>query len=364
METLLLPSRAWAEVEFSGACLGDARRTARLVKASAALAEEPRGVLPGTFKTWGELKAVYRMVENAEVTYEKVIDPHFQRVRQACREAGEYLMIEDTTELNYWKHPETQGLGRVNASGGHALFTHSTLALRVEGWRAEEEPVVKVVGLFHQECWVRKGRARCGKESARRLFSRPRESQRWGRVFRTREGPGPAVRWTYLADREGDIYEVFATCKERGMEWIVRACHGRALVGEDILTFEKVAQRPVLGTFKLFLRARPGQKARTAHLEVRACSMTLRGPWRPGGWRGPWTVNVVEVKERNAPKGVGPLHWVLLTSWPCETFAEVLRVVKTYACRWLIEIHQSYCLHCHRFCEVDGFGLGVRSSAA
>jgi len=337
METLLLPSRAWAEAEFSGACLGDARRGRRLVDVSARLAEHPQGMLPRTFSGWGELKAAYRMLENEEVTYEKVIDPHGQRVRRACQEPGEYLMIEDTTELNYWKHPGTEGLGRVSASGGHALFVHSTLGLRAQEWDGEPSPRVKVVGLFHQECWVRKGRAHSRKESVRSVLSRPRESQRWARVFREKGGPGPGARWTFIADREGDIYEVFVTCEEGHMDWIVRACTPRALEGEDVSAFEKVGQSPVLGHFSLFLRARPGQKARTAHLEVRACPVVLRGPWRPGGRQCPRAMNVVEVKERDAPAGVEPVHWVLLTSWPCETFDEGLRVVRAYACRWLIE---------------------------
>ena len=48
-------------------------------------------------------------------------------------------------------------------------------------------------------------------------------------------------------------------------------------------------------------------------------------------------VNIVEAREVNAAEGDDPIHWVLLTSWPCRTEQEVLRVVKAYARRWLIE---------------------------
>jgi hypothetical protein len=51
--------------------------------------------------------------------------------------------------------------------------------------------------------------------------------------------------------------------------------------------------------------------------------------------RGLWAV---EVREVNAPEGVDqPLHWTLLTSLPCESWAAVQRVVGRYAARWWIE---------------------------
>jgi hypothetical protein len=49
-------------------------------------------------------------------------------------------------------------------------------------------------------------------------------------------------------------------------------------------------------------------------------------------------VGVVEVKEGHAPEGVKePLYWILLTSLPCSTKAEVQRVVGRYPARWWIE---------------------------
>ena len=65
----------------------------------------------------------------------------------------------------------------------------------------------------------------------------------------------------------------------------------------------------------------------------------LDGPWRPGGWQPPLLgINAVEVREVHAPEGVKePLHWVLLTSLPCASWAAVQRVVGRYTARWWIE---------------------------
>jgi hypothetical protein len=49
-------------------------------------------------------------------------------------------------------------------------------------------------------------------------------------------------------------------------------------------------------------------------------------------------VGVIEVREVDAPAGVKePLHWILLTSLPCATQAQVQRIVGCYTARWWIE---------------------------
>ena len=148
---------------------------------------------------------------------------------------------------------------------------------------------------------------------------------------------------TLVADRESDIYETFDRCRSAGAGWILRACQDRALDeggGEGKHVFDTVASSATIKCRRVSvdLRARPGQKARRrAVLQIRATTVTLRGPWRPGGWLGPQRMNVVEAREVNPPKGTQPLRWVLLTSWPISTACDCRRVVRAYAKRWLIE---------------------------
>jgi len=338
MSTTLLNPWNWARAEFSGARLGDRRRSRRLVQVAAALAREPRGALHGALPTWSELLAAYRLLNREAVTFESVTEPHRSRTREACGAPGEYLLVEDTTSLDFTAHEATAGLGRIGDDGGRGLYLHSTLALRVEGWEADGTPTVTALGLFAQQCWARTtptvGR---GKEAKRRRLTRARESERWAAVFEESGAPPPGARWTYVADRESDIYEVFARCAACRVEWIVRANQPRALAEADGSVFSAVAQTAPLGIFALELRARPGRKKRTARLEVRAARVMLRGPWRPGEKLAPRELNVVEAREVGAPPGVEAVHWVLLTSWPAGDFAAARRVARTYTRRWLIE---------------------------
>jgi hypothetical protein len=50
------------------------------------------------------------------------------------------------------------------------------------------------------------------------------------------------------------------------------------------------------------------------------------------------TVNAVFVTEINPPPDVEPLDWLLLTSLPIDTLANVLQVVDYYTSRWQIEV--------------------------
>lgn len=98
--TLLRPAQ-WAESEFASAQLGDPRRTRRLVKIGTNLVQKPGGTLPQAFPGWSELKAAYRFFNQPKVTFQQIQQPHWQRTRAACQAPGEYLLIEDTTDLDY-----------------------------------------------------------------------------------------------------------------------------------------------------------------------------------------------------------------------------------------------------------------------
>lgn len=337
MDTSLMDSMEWAATHFGTADLGDCRRNRRLVRVAAALASNPQGTLPRSFENWADLKAAYRLLGQEKVTYEKVISGHWDHTRECCGQPGEYLLVEDNTQLDFTSHPAAEGLGFVGDGGGQGIMLHSTLALRVEQWR-DDEPMVSVIGLFAQKPWVRDHPPRRKHEKKKDRLQRKRESQCWAEALGQAVRPGPNVRQTYVADRESDVYEVFQEFQSHpGRDYIIRACWPRALNGQDGSVFEAVAQGCVLGMFSLKLRARPGVLARTARLEIRACTVTLRPPWRPGGKGLPCQTNVVEAREVDPPPGVKPLHWVLLTSWAVGTFKQVTRVIKTYTRRWLIE---------------------------
>lgn len=333
---MLVPPGEWAQNEFGFADLGDRRRNKRLVKIAANLAAKPGGTLPQAFADWAELKAAYRFFGQKGVTFERIQARHLERTREACRQPGEYLLIEDTTLLDYSHHPSAEDLGFIGAGSGRGFELHSTVAVRVEGWTLEQRPEGTMVGLFHQQCSSPRP-APEGESRAQRL-SRARKSQRWAQAVKLGGRPAEGSRWIYIADREADFYEPIQTCQEHGWDFVIRSYQDRRLAdGAGRLT-EKLAKAPLLTQCTVDVRARGSQPARTAIVELRSVRVDLDGPWRPGGWQEPLRdVGVVEVKEVHAPEGVQPLYWILLTSLPCATKAEVQRVVGLYTARWWVE---------------------------
>ncbi len=330
----LSTARDWAWQHFGSATLGDRRRTRRLVDMAAAIAGTPGKSLPGTLPGWAALKGAYRLLESDAVSHGQIIGPHLELTRQACAGPGEYLVIEDTTALSFTSR-QAEGLGWVgDDETAKGLLVHSSLALRIEGWSQDQEPAVTVVGLLGQRVWSRNGPPKKDETKEQRL-QRSRESERWGAVFGQIDPQGAHL--TYVADRESDIFTVIADCRARQIGYVVRAAWPRKVAGEARTVFEAVAAAPVLGTFLLPLRARPGAPARDARLEVRAVAVAVRPPAHGGKGLAPEPENVIEVREPSPPAGVEPIHWVLLTDWPVSTFTGALRAVRIYATRWLIE---------------------------
>jgi len=146
--TSLQPAGQWAQEEFAFANLGDPRLSKRLVNVATNLAANPGGTLPQAFPEWAELKAAYRFFDNRSVDFKKVLQPHMERTRLACREPGEYLVIEDSSTLDFSRHRRTQDLGVIGDGQGRGFELHSALAVRVEAWGLEAQ----LIGLFDQQC--------------------------------------------------------------------------------------------------------------------------------------------------------------------------------------------------------------------
>src|SRR5262249_18413944 len=85
-------------------------------------------------------------------------------------------------------------------------------------------------------------------------------------------------------------------------------------------------------------KVHPPRDARTARLEFAATRVRLLRPKYLGEDLPPTIeVNVVHVRELDAPNGSPPAEWMLFTSEPVSCVDDVLRVVDFYRARWTIE---------------------------
>jgi hypothetical protein len=336
MTTNLLAPAQWAQSEFALAELGDQRRTQRLVTMATCLAQTPTGTLPQAFPQWKDLKAAYRFLDHLDFGPAEIQQPHRQQTLAACREPGEFLLIEDTTDLDYSSHPKTQQLGFIGNGRGRGLLVHSTLAVQVAAWDLAQQPEGIALGLLAQTSW---GRRELGlrHQPRRQRLKRPRESDRWALALAQLGSPPPGCQWIYLADREADFYEPIQRCQQQGVDFIIRGYQDHKLVGAQEHLSAALASAPVQGVTTVSLRGRQGEVAREAVVSLRHCHVRWQGPWRPQGVQADVEFNVVEAREMEPPAGVTGLHWILLTSLSCERLVELKRIVARYTLRWWIE---------------------------
>ena len=157
------------------------------------------------------------------------------------------------------------------------------------------------------------------KKNASQRFNRKRESQVWGRVIDDIGKPVEGAEYVYACDRGADNFEVFCHLQQQQSDWVIRAkTKSRKLLrvdGESITLGDLLKQMTVLGHYDLELRARPKPAARTTRIEVSISQIRMPVPRRKSPWirklnPSPIAMNVVRVREVDAPEGVTPIEWV------------------------------------------------------
>ena len=324
----------WVEDNFGACELGDARRTKRLVKIAGNMLAGPEKSLPRQNVEWADVKAAYRFFANENNTFQKIAQPHWEQTRQT--KPGRYLLISDTTDVDQYSHQATTGLGILGDGRGRGLQLHNCLV-----YDCNEGQIRGAAGAL---IYYRKRRPK--NETRRQRLSRLRESEIWGLLVEQVGEAPEGSQWIHVFDRGGDNFEAMCHIQFTGNNWVIRASKlDRNVFTEDrrkISLKKAVSEARELGSYELRLRSRPGVAARTAKIQLSVIRVAFPRPSQYSEWVKKCGIkelqmNAVIVQEVDAPKGVTPIRWVLLTSLPVETFEDAWQVVEDYENRWLVE---------------------------
>lgn len=343
---------AWIDEALGEVELGDERLRKRLSILVEALSEHPEASIPEATGSRAAAQAAYRFFDNEAVSPERLIEALAQATARRCEGRPLLLAVQDTTSLDYTSHRDTSGLGPLEHSAHRGLFVHSTLAVDPRGGVP--------LGLLGQETWARPSESRVAKgESRKALPVEAKESAHWLVGLKQGEkrlgSAGGSTRVLTVADREADVYELFALAHLLQADWLIRARHDRKLAGDEGQLLQAVERAPIrVCTFVDLVRT-DERAARRAKLTVRLAEVVLVPPRRPVGALAQWwqahpevehlaperltpvRVGVVLVDEVAAPEGEKPLRWLLLTSLAVKTAEEALAVIGYYRLRWLVE---------------------------
>lgn len=338
LEVPALPAD-WAEEEFGGCSLGDQRLRRRLMVISRDFFARPTMNIPQACGQRAKTKAVYRFFDHPRVTMESVLQSHYAATARRGREEKVILAVQDTTDLNYSAHPKTELLGPIcDKQGVIGMLVHDSMAYTPQG---------TPLGLIDVQCWTREPEQTPKRHQRYELEIEQKESSKWlmgWRAAQRLQEQCPESLVVSVGDREADLYELFVQAQQRpaGAKVLVRASQERVMASESQHeshgVWELLASLAPAGQILLELARTPKRAARTALLEIRYAQVELKAPKRKPQL-GPLRLWAVTAVERDAPAGIQPLEWRLLTTVEVPSLEKALEVVRWYTVRFQIEVY-------------------------
>jgi hypothetical protein len=329
-------ARSWAYEEFGHSELGDPRRTARLVRMAAALAERPGGKIVEVFRSNAEQQGAYDLLGNEKVRSEGILAAVQAATLQRCEDAPWVHVVVDGTSLRLTDRRRTKGFGAVGSTQNGAS------GLKVVHAYAISESGVPI-GMLNQQWWCRERRRK--RNDCQRRPLEEKETRHWVNAIDSANAALASIGskpW-FQVDREGDRYWTLKALQDSGGWFTVRSTYSHRFVFSGPTRRRRrlrtvAAKGTFRGSMKLELRERFNRKGRVAVLQIRTAAVVLDTTEAFSDEKLLVPVNVIEVREvGTTPRGEAPIHWRLLTNHPVATTCDVKAVVFGYAQRWKIE---------------------------
>jgi transposase-like protein/transposase Tn5 family protein len=321
----------WAEAELEGVKLGDQRLKQRLIQLVERFVEHPAKSIPAACKNWAETKATYRFLSSAKVEAEAIRAGHRGKTLERLQSEACILVAQDTTELNYTSHKKKQGLGGLRHAGEQGLYVHSGLAIRLDG---------VPLGLWYQEVWARSIRSERSKEERRATKTKEKESQRWINTLASCCQHIPEnIETILVADREADMYDLFAAERHPKLHLLVRAVQDRRIDHPAHQLQKAVPEQLPVGEMQVEVGRQGERLPRQAVLTIRYLHVQILPPHHGVHRKGakPIAVWAILAQELTPPPGEEAISWWLLTTIPLLSLEDAKRCIQWYSFRWLIE---------------------------
>ena len=144
---------------------------------------------------------------------------------------------------------------------------------------------------------------------------------RWlANLRRSTELLGEAARCVHIADREGDIWELFCLARELDTHFLVRRCVDRLAGDGSHKVSDAMAEVKVQGLHRVAVRDDKG-KSGTAQVEVSYRRMTVRPPIGKQKRYPTLVLTLLHAREPQKPVGRPRIGWKLITDLPVDSHA-------------------------------------------
>lgn len=293
-------------------------------------------------------RSFYRILQNQRMEIEELKAYICSDCYRQVESGSHYLVIQDTTQPNFDRNKanirDRTGLGVIADRSSLGFFLHASLVVEANSGQS--------IGFSDIQTWSRE--MAMPTKTERNYKSLPieqKESMRWLRATQQSvEGLKSASKVTIIADREGDISELF---ERRGKADLLIRSRDNRLLSEGKL-YDYLSSQPPAGSFELALKgdARKETQSRVAQIEVRFVKVHLT----PKSLKDKRIeVYALEARETNPPTPQQAILWRLLTTHPIESLQQACQIIDWYHSRWNIE--QVFRLIKHKGLNVEGSDL-------
>lgn len=336
------PERSKLLAEYSDVRFGDARLDDRLRRILPLLEANPGDSFPEQMESDADQEALYRFLNNPKVTMDALLEGHRNQTVGRIGNRAVIRILHDTSDFVF--NGEREGLdtfqGNVKGFSGH-------FALAVAGDESRE--ALGVLGLcpflLKNE---KKGLTKKEKDRLQRATPRKeKKSSRWEtQAIATNALVPSGTHAIHVMDQESDDYSVFSALSAASLSFVIRV-EPRRVTAEKVKTRDILAAQPAVFFREVEISSRskvqatkphPQRKTRIAQLSVRASVITLnKTEIAREAELDSVSLGAVHVFEASPPPGEVPIEWMLFTTEPVETLAQIEAVVDHYRARWVIE---------------------------
>ncbi len=332
---------ATIEHEFATIDFGHKSRNDRSKELLQALFANPQASINAACNKWRAAKGAYRFMDNPKVDSKEILAAHRRATIERIKSQKVVCVAQDTTELDFNGHAPDD-VRCLNMADRRGLYDHSSVAFT---------PEKLCLGVLDVEFFDRSEDS-LGKGSERKSDPiEEKESFRWLQGYRRcceLASQCPETQIVSLADREGDIYDIFVEAEQHDTpaDFVIRSKQVRCLPEKDEEaggnSYKKiraeVAKADLVTTRQVSLPATAQRAARMATLEIRAIRTKIKPPYARRSSLPEVTISVVLVQEVDGPQDGTDLNWLLLSSLPIDDYRDVLRIVDFYVARWPVEM--------------------------
>jgi hypothetical protein len=320
--------------------LPDARLEKRVERLMLALLNTGSSVINKCCKTLSEKEGAYRMLDNDSFDHNELAEGAIHRLRENVK-GGHLLCIEDTTEFNFTAHmgrigKEDKNIGPVTKEKSNAgFFCHPVFVIDP----ATQMPLgFSSVHLWNRE-WDKNNRH---EREYKKLDITEKESYRWiAGALKSKESLSQADSITIIADRECDIYEMFAAVPDSRTHLLIRANIDRT-TSEGIKLNQKLSSSRVRSGYEFDVPAGKNRTKHTAKMSLKWEKVKISHPVnKPRKDGSPAYVELTAIAAtefaESVKEGEDPVSWKLLTTHSIKNASDALKCIEWYSMRWLIE---------------------------